>query len=602
MPNVNLVFCEGDSLTAGSQGGVNGDWPFQMDADHPNEFDRINSGSSGATLAVIKLHASAYTVVDTAKMQGGYQNNILVVWIGTNDMAVDGTDGVPLEADLAAYCAARRNNGWKVIVLTAIDRQNAGLPGDFQTQRAAFNAAVVSNWAAYADALVDVAADTRLDDATDTTYFAADKIHLNATGYGVVADLIWPEVDGLLEDPDVEVDEVGFQTIEPLAYPDFRSGWMNQADTALLLDAASEMGALMCQATATDTITKIHFNVRDHTTGATLDVRLETIDNTTGLPSGNLIAVGASGTVTTTGVGRYTCNIGTPPSVTKGDVFAVVIAQPAAASGNCSINGHSLALASSFPTSAQKLGGGAWAFNRSYQMGVLVEYSGGFHAQLHGCPFTVEASRTINTGTTPDERGNKFVFPMAVRISGFTMRTAVATGNMVVKLYDASDNVLATITVDNNNISATTDAVFSYLFSSSIEVAANVVVRLTVQSDSASTIFCRDTTFSSTDDVKGITGAVTVVSTTRKSAGVWTDSALVLTWLGVLIDGLDLAVYPSVNDVENGVVFGGGTGTLVVPAEADVKQGVDYGANGTEFEGEFAGGGGSGGRIIGVNC
>jgi hypothetical protein len=51
--------------------------------------------------------------------------------------------------------------------------------------------------------------------------------------------------------------------------------------------------------------------------------------------------------------------------------------------------------------------------------------------------------------------------------------------------------------------------------------------------------------------------------------------------------------YPSENDVQDGVTFGDiYTGTLVVPAEADVLTGVGYGANGTEFTGEATAGGG----------
>jgi hypothetical protein len=58
------------------------------------------------------------------------------------------------------------------------------------------------------------------------------------------------------------------------------------------------------------------------------------------------------------------------------------------------------------------------------------------------------------------------------------------------------------------------------------------------------------------------------------------------------------AVYPIENDVRNGVDYGPtGTeydGDLVLPAEADVKDGVFYGADGTEYEGEYTGGGGGG--------
>jgi len=61
--------------------------------------------------------------------------------------------------------------------------------------------------------------------------------------------------------------------------------------------------------------------------------------------------------------------------------------------------------------------------------------------------------------------------------------------------------------------------------------------------------------------------------------------------------------YPAEGDVQEGVVFGSGseyTGDFRVPDEADVRLGVDYGANATEFEGELTGGGGgvSRGRVV----
>jgi hypothetical protein len=57
--------------------------------------------------------------------------------------------------------------------------------------------------------------------------------------------------------------------------------------------------------------------------------------------------------------------------------------------------------------------------------------------------------------------------------------------------------------------------------------------------------------------------------------------------------------YPAVGDVEKDVVYGGGTGTLVVPTAAQVEEGVGFGAGGTEFTGEFQGGGGPGLAIKG---
>jgi hypothetical protein len=53
--------------------------------------------------------------------------------------------------------------------------------------------------------------------------------------------------------------------------------------------------------------------------------------------------------------------------------------------------------------------------------------------------------------------------------------------------------------------------------------------------------------------------------------------------------------YPAVGDVRDAVIYGASNefiGTLVLPAEADVESGVDYGAGGTEFTGTLVAGGG----------
>lgn len=71
-----------------------------------------------------------------------------------------------------------------------------------------------------------------------------------------------------------------------------------------------------------------------------------------------------------------------------------------------------------------------------------------------------------------------------------------------------------------------------------------------------------------------------------------TDTEIVPIGL-VLENGSETTVpstdYPGVGDVRDGVTFnsGGSTGTLVVPAEADVQSGVGYGTGGTEFTGTF---------------
>lgn len=54
------------------------------------------------------------------------------------------------------------------------------------------------------------------------------------------------------------------------------------------------------------------------------------------------------------------------------------------------------------------------------------------------------------------------------------------------------------------------------------------------------------------------------------------------------------ADFPSENDVRAGVVYDAGsqTGNMTEPSPADVKIGIQYGANGTEFTGTLVSGGG----------
>lgn len=62
--------------------------------------------------------------------------------------------------------------------------------------------------------------------------------------------------------------------------------------------------------------------------------------------------------------------------------------------------------------------------------------------------------------------------------------------------------------------------------------------------------------------------------------------------------------FPDVGNVTDDDTVNGVTGTFAVPAEADVESGVQYGADGTEFEGELVAGGGTappvfvGGHVI----
>lgn len=181
------VICDGDSVTRGNKATAGHEYPTVMADSLGSNFDVRNFGVDSQTLndmsgdAVSQIDTSFGTVLDGRK-------NIVVAWGGTNDLYF-GDSAATVISDYSAYCAARQAAGLMVVACTIIDRTEFG--GSWTAADAAtVNASIRANWETYADALCDLADDSRLSDYTDTTYYNADGTHLNDAGYAVVAELV----------------------------------------------------------------------------------------------------------------------------------------------------------------------------------------------------------------------------------------------------------------------------------------------------------------------------------------------------------------------------------------------------------------------------
>lgn len=118
-------------------------------------------------------------------------NNIVVVWAGVND-GVNGATAAQIWSALQTYCTTVRAAGQKVVLCTEIDGQSAALntAGWHGTIMPTLNTSVRGGWSSVADALADLGANVNLQDATNTTFFNADKVHLTAAGYNIVAGIV----------------------------------------------------------------------------------------------------------------------------------------------------------------------------------------------------------------------------------------------------------------------------------------------------------------------------------------------------------------------------------------------------------------------------
>jgi lysophospholipase L1-like esterase len=142
-----------------------------------------NSGVSGQTIA--QFNADAATEVD-AQYRSQF-NNIAVVWGGVND-ANAGASVQTIYDRLVTWCRARQRAGFKVLVCTEIDAQDAGRNsvGWHSTMYPALNTLIRTNYGSFADGIIDLGAVPELQNALNTVYFNADAVHPNATGYAVI--------------------------------------------------------------------------------------------------------------------------------------------------------------------------------------------------------------------------------------------------------------------------------------------------------------------------------------------------------------------------------------------------------------------------------
>lgn len=193
---LNIV-TEGDSLTAGEGASAGNDWPAQLETLLGEPITLTNFAVGGSTLTN-ELAARAGDV-DAALVQDAWTLNVCLPWAGTNDMKALGLTGADTYDLYLAYCQARQSAGYKVVAFTVLPRSGATVPAGFETERQAFNALVRANWATFADALADVAADYRIGDAGDewgSVYFS-DGVHMTDRGYALIARMADFAVCGL---------------------------------------------------------------------------------------------------------------------------------------------------------------------------------------------------------------------------------------------------------------------------------------------------------------------------------------------------------------------------------------------------------------------
>jgi len=194
------VVCDGNSLTAGSGASANMDFPAQLAALLPENSVVWNYGVAGQTTVDMETDAAAQIDILFTSVDNPLRGQFLLGWEATND-SYFGATAAQVIAHLDTYYTNRKAAARKVVAFTQLPRQDAGVPGNFETDRVNTTNPWLRDPARIGvefDYLCDVAAISQLSDPTNTTYYDADKVHLNDAGYTLVANLAYSTISAAL--------------------------------------------------------------------------------------------------------------------------------------------------------------------------------------------------------------------------------------------------------------------------------------------------------------------------------------------------------------------------------------------------------------------
>jgi lysophospholipase L1-like esterase len=188
------VYCIGDCLTSGVPfEKIEGlPYPSQLQNILGNRYNVINLGRTmlymKTLLSFINLFQKKITV----------PYSFVCVWCGTNDLYENVVLG-DVYKWYTTFCAMFHTQH-RVLAINMLPRTNMA-PLDFETNRLAFNQLLRENYHQFADGLVDIGSNEKIGkfgcEYNAEYYVGANNTHLNANGYGVVAQLVADEIKKL---------------------------------------------------------------------------------------------------------------------------------------------------------------------------------------------------------------------------------------------------------------------------------------------------------------------------------------------------------------------------------------------------------------------
>lgn len=311
-----------------------------------------------------------------------------------------------------------------------------------------------------------------------------------------------------------------------------------QSASNITLNAQDEKAAAILQASKSATISVVLFRTSTVTTGSDIDVRIETVSATDGNPTGTLWGTNTNVVVTVADTDDNvwkTATLTAGAVVAQGDLFAVVLHATSAAP-NLLINGLTEFDAGLPYTTSQDAA--VWT-KRGEVLVMVIKFSDNTYQSIHYFGLAPQANGiSFNSGSNPDEIGNKITLPFPCRVVGFWAWCSI-NENATVLLYDSSSNVLTSRLFDANQTTEGVDDSIIGFFPDAITLTANTVYRLTFRPETTTNIVLDESRFPDADSMGELPFGANIIRTDRTDAGAWTDTTTMRILMGLLVDQLD---------------------------------------------------------------
>lgn len=330
--------------------------------------------------------------------------------------------------------------------------------------------------------------------------------------------------------------------IRAIPWPNIANGDVSAKTLAngTSIDAAGEYQALIFRADEAMTISHVAFRASQAVGSPTIEVRIETVDATTGLPTGTLWGTNTnivSGTLT---AAWQTVALTASASIAAGDVLAVKFLYVSGTQVSIGqVNGAGVTPGSRFPYSVGNTGTPTAApLTRPWNIAL-----GSSATTFYRVPWLlpVSAAATLSFSTTNgDAFGNRFQVPFKCRCSGVHLPLGSSTGEFSHGLYDDSGTELSSsstlLDVDLGTNSA--GYIRRLMFDNPVLLSPATWYRVAFWPSSTTNV--QPYKYTTQTDASEAMPYTNFHYTTKATGGAWTDTAVdEAVVLDLLIDQLD---------------------------------------------------------------